>query len=170
MSDNDWICLFFLFLGELFLKVTLNSLFLTSAPVFSLSGRLPVFSLPLCACRSSASSKFWRGPSLHSRAWSFLHGWAEARPPNGERGTKVKRRSKRRRLRLQPKILSPTTASPQPGPMKSVSHDLLNNFLDCWHSCLKWYGRLILVIAFMSQLCITLAGSVREVGTRHDTP
>lgn len=108
---------------------------------FSFSVSLSVFLLALTSslgCRSSGSSEFWRSLSLHSQVWSFLHGWAQARPPHRERGTREKSHHKRGRLHLQPEIPFPMTASLQLGPMKSVSHDLRNSFLECWHSCLKW--------------------------------
>ena len=101
----------------------------------SLSGFLPALTSCLC-CRSSGSSEFWRSLSLHSQGWSSPSGWAaEVRLPSRRRGMKERSNSKRRHLHPQPEILFPMTASRQLGPMKSVSHDLRNNFLDC--SCSK---------------------------------
>lgn len=83
-------------------------------------------SFPLC--RSSGSSKFWRSLSLCSQVLNSQCGRAKESQLNKGRGTKERNNSKRLHLRLQPEILSPTTASLQLGPMKSVSPDLRNNF------------------------------------------
>lgn len=80
-------------------------------------------------CRSDGSSKFWRSHTVHSRAWSFRHGWAAAaRLQIREREMKAKSNSKRRHLRLHPEIRFLTTASPRPGPARYASHDHRNYF------------------------------------------
>lgn len=82
-------------------------------------------------CRSGGSSKFWRSRTVHSRAWSFLHGWAAAvRLQIRGREMKAKSNSKRWHLRLHPEIQFLTTASPRPGPARYASHDLRNYFPD----------------------------------------
>lgn len=88
--------------------------------------------------RSAESFKFWRSRSPRSPAWSVPPGWAGPRPPLVARGTEGKKPSRRRRRRPRRGTPSPTTASRQPGPMKSASHDRRKNFLE---RCLQARGQ-----------------------------
>lgn len=103
-----------------------------------------VFTCSRFLCRSSESSRFWRSLSPRSPVWSFPRGSAEA---SREKGTRERSTSRRQppRPHLQPEILFPTTASPRPGLMKSVSHDLRNDFLDYQPSCPERHESLLLV-------------------------
>lgn len=138
-------------------------------------------SIPLCSVfafrvftyshflsRSSESSRFWRSRSPRSPVWSFPRGSAEA---SREKETRERSISRRRPPppRLQPELLFPTTASPRPGLMKSVSHDLRNDFPDDQPSCPKRHESLLLVPSVTAELCVALAGGVGEVGARLDT-
>lgn len=96
--------------------------------------------------RSAESFKFWRSPSPRSPDWSFPPAGAESA---AARGTKGRKPSRRRRPR-PPGTPWPTTASRQPGPTKSASHDLRRNFL-------------VPLPPEAPKLPATLTGSAREV-------
>lgn len=101
----------------------------SSFTLSSLELRVSLAALISCLhCRSSGSSKSWKNLSLSSRAWRSLPGQPQAKQPSKGRGRKE--RSQRQHPYPLREVLSPMTASLPPGPMKSVSHDLRNNFLD----------------------------------------
>lgn len=69
--------------------------FLSCSPLHTASFSLVIFASTR-HCRSSGSSEFWRSRTVHSRAWSFLLGWAAAaRLQVREREMKAKSNSKR---------------------------------------------------------------------------
>lgn len=101
----------------------------STASDFHFQALFSLFSVSLR--RSVESFKFWRSRFPRSPAWSFRPGRGEPRSARGTKGKKPSRGRRRPlRRRPQPGTPWPMTASRQPGPMKSASHDRRKNFLE----------------------------------------